>query len=746
MRPLASLLSLVGLIYRKEMLETLRDRRTLIVMVLLPLALYPLIGVGLTQYLTIQQKAQRQRPSTVLVTGERWPRLEQALARAERVQIAKRLPRSTPSEALRGKLVDAVLEIPERVVQRLAAQETVNLAVHYDETRDSSRVALRRVREALETLRRALVKERISAAKLTPTFLKPLELKDSSVASSREVGSYMLARVLPLLVMLMVLLGAFYPAIDLTAGEKERGTLETLLIAPVPRLAVILGKFLVVTTISVATGLLNLTSIGVTLGLGFGEALRAAKLTAEIPWSALAMTLVALLPAAAFFAAIMVAVASLARSFKEAQNLLTPVYLVCMMPAFASQLPGFELDVGTALVPAVNVSLLTRDLIAGDAQLLPMVLALLSTSAYALVALSIGAKIYNSERLLFAGDTPIWRRKRRSKPVAADPPPAGFDVVATDPAPAGSDVVATDPPPAGSDVVATDPPPTGSDVVATDPAPAGSDVVATDPPPAPLSPPGPKAIEAGLLLLFVMALVLLVGVPLQGGDIISGMLVTEWLLIAAPVVLAIRLGGHDLKDVLSLRRPPMLVLIGALMAGVSGWYLVSLYVEHVQQHILPMPKEFLEGMQKALFSGKRPLVVDLAVLAISPAICEELLFRGFILRSSSSLRVPTIVFANAVLFGLFHLSVYRFVSTAVLGGVMTLIAVRSRSIYPAMLFHVLNNSIAIVLGRSMNDEALKKTVEAHGLWPWLPAAVLLFGAGLWLTRRQDVESSRSSEP
>jgi sodium transport system permease protein len=712
----ASLLSLVGLIYRKEMLETLRDRRTLIVMVLLPLALYPLIGVGLTQYISVRQKAQRKRASTVLLGGARWARLEQALERTEGLQLAKTRPSKTPAAALRGKLVDAVVEVPQGIEAKLAARETVALALHYDETRDSSRVARGRVKRALKRLEAALLRERLSAAQLKPAFIEPVTLKHTSIASSREVGSYVLARVLPLLVILMVLLGAFYPAIDLTAGEKERGTLETLLIAPVPRLAVIIGKFLVVTTIAIATGLLNLTSIGVTLGLGFGEALRAAQLTAEIPWSALAMTLVALVPAAAFFAAIMVAVASLARSFKEAQNLLTPVYLVCMMPAFASQLPGFELDVGTALVPAVNVSLLTRDLIAGNAQLLPMLIALISTSAYALIALAIGARIYNSERLLFAGDAPIWRRKRKRKPVAAGPAPADEQGAAR--------------------------PAHAKDGVAAGPAPADEQgaarpALADEELPLHLAPPGPKAIEAGLLLMLVMALVLLVGVPLQGGDIVTGMLVTEWALIAVPVLLAIRFGGHDLKDVLSLRRPSMLVLLGALMAGISGWYLVSLYVEHVQQHLLPMPKEFLEGMQKALFAAKRPLIVDLVVLAISPAICEELLFRGFLLRSSRpTLGAPTLVLLNAMLFGLFHLSIYRFVPTAALGAILTLIALRSGSIYPAMLFHVLNNAVAIVLGRTMSNEAMKKTVEAQGLWPWLPAAVLLFAVGLWLALRR----------
>lgn len=624
---------------------------------------------------------------------------------AARQKIDGKAERARIAALLKGRKVDAVVLVPRRR-QALAAGGTTRLRVFFDETRDTSQLALQRTRRALQAFDEEALSQRLGSQGLPPSFTRPLALAEESVASSQEVGSYLLARILPLLVVLMVLLGAFYPAIDVTAGEKERGTFESLLIAPVPRLSLILGKFLVVMTIAIMTGLLNLFSIGITLGVGFGTALKAAKVAAEIPWSALALTLIAIVPAAAFFAALMVGVASLARSFKEAQNLLTPVYLVCIVPAMAGQLPGFDLDYGTALIPAVNVSLLTRELIAGHLALGPTLLALGATSVYALIALAIAARIYDSERLLFAGERPIWRRRRRRRVLPAQRSRASLDAPARE-----AEATA-----AGE----------GLDSTAQLPS-----VSAAEP---------PQAIEAGLLMLVVMSLTVLVGVPLQGRNLIGGLLVTEWLLIAAPVAAALWLGKHDVRDVLSLRTPSVRVLLGALLAGASAWFLVSLFVEHAQQRVLPMPKELMEGMQKLLFDPKRSLALDVFALAISPAICEELLFRGFLLRTSrATLGLRAAVLLNAVLFGLFHMSVYRFVPTAMLGAVLSLIVLRSGTIWPAMLFHALNNSAAILLGRLLGARATQP--EATPLWPYLPLALVACSLGLWLALGRPRERS-----
>ena len=637
----------VALVYGKEIRETLRDRRTLVVMVLLPLALYPMLGIGLTQWVVGREQARAVEPSRVGLIGLPWQALEGALRRAPGIEL---VAGGSPAEVRRGAL-DALVKVSG--IERLD--------LYVDAARDRSTLAEERLQKALHGFGDELRRERLRAHGLPPSLLQPMRAERHNLASQREVSTQVLAGVLPLVVVLMVLLGAFYPAIDLTAGEKERGTLETLFVTPASRLDLMTGKFLAVATISVATGLLNIVSIGLTAALGFGPALRAAGLGA-VPWAAAAFTLVALVPCALFFAALMLAVASLARSFKEAQNLLTPVYIGCVLPAMASQMPGLELTPFTALVPVANISLLTRDIIAGRIALVPLAIALTATLLYAALALRIAARIYSSERMLFAPD-----QLRRGEKAALRP--------------------------------------------------------------------APEPVEAVLTLLAVMALVLLVGQPLQARSLIGGILVTEWLLIAAPVLVLLRLGRIDVAATLRLHRPGALRLLGALLAGLSAWYLVGVLVERLQERVLPMPPEMLRELQQTLFGSGRPLFVDLAALALSPAICEELLFRGLLLRVSwPALRAPAAVLLNGVLFGMFHLSVYRFASTFLLGALLALIVIRSGSILPAMLFHFLNNGAALVVGRMMARSGSSAAEPA--LTPgWLIAAAVVLAAGLLLVLR-----------
>lgn len=253
-----------------------------------------------------------------------------------------------------------------------------------------------------------------------------------------------------------------------------------------------------------------------------------------------------------------------------------------------------------------------------------------------------------------------------------------------------------------------------------------------DPAPAPRQ-SAPDPVQAALLVLAVMGLILMAGQYLQSIDLIGGLLATEWGMVALPVLLLVWLGRMDPVAVLSLRRAPWRAWVGALAAGLSGWFLVGMLVEGLQQRFMPMPKELMEQLTRALFSQQRPLALDLLALALSPAICEELLFRGVLLRASQTvLRTPALLLLNGVMFGIFHLSIYRFFPTMALGMVLTLIVVRSRSILPAMLFHLLNNTCALLAGRYLG---LAEGADVPLPLLWLSLAAVLFAGGMWLVTR-----------
>lgn len=648
---------LVFLVYVKELRETLRDKRTLLIMVLLPLVLYPVMVLLIGQGLTAESLAHLKATSRVGFDGETWPELEQAVRRADKTERMGRASEAT----LRQKQVDLVVVVGKGVPARFRAGESVTLELLHDRTRERSGVALDRVKKAVAAFGDQTRAIRLKARGLPEGFCRPVTSQPRDIAGSRALGAKILAGALPLLVVLMVLLGAFYPAIDLTAGEKERGTLETLLVAPVRRLDLITGKFLVVATVALVTGFLNMGSIAVSFGLGLRSTIGHEKLPIELPWSALPLTVLALLPAALFYAALMVAVAALARSFKEAQNILTPIYMVCMMPAVVAMLPWVEMSPLLSVVPAVNVALLTREIIAGNLKLGPLLLCLGSSALYTALALRGAASIYESERLLFAPDSLLRRlRGAGARPLSEAPEP----------------------------------------------------------------------IQAAILLLLVMGLVLLVGQPLQAYDLSLGLLVTEWVLIALPCVLLARFGRIEPRTMFSLRRPSGSALVGAALLGLSGWLLVGTLVEAVQQRILPIPKELLEQMEALLFAKERPLVADLVILALSPALCEELLFRGVVLRASfPRLGFVGAILLNGLLFGLFHFSIYRFMPTLLLGVVLAALTLRTGSIIPSMLFHLLNNGCAVLVGHLFGSEqdALETTS-----WPLIVGAALVFGLGLFI--------------
>ena len=205
------------------------------------------------------------------------------------------------------------------------------------------------------------------------------------------------------MILLMVLLGAFYPAIDVTAGERERGTLETVLSAPIPRLHLLLGKVLAVTVLASVSGLLNLVSMSAALVQVVNLAAPATEL--PVPWSRAAATGLVVVPTAFLLAALFVLVGSLARGFKEAQNLLMPVYFLFFAPAMLGAMGELPLSPGLALVPGLNVSLLARDIALGKAGrrhhrwwCWPR------RSPAAVVALLAAARLYVSERFLAAAD------------------------------------------------------------------------------------------------------------------------------------------------------------------------------------------------------------------------------------------------------------------------------------------------------------------------------------------------------
>ncbi|MCA9067303.1 MAG: CPBP family intramembrane metalloprotease, partial [Planctomycetaceae bacterium] len=214
-----------------------------------------------------------------------------------------------------------------------------------------------------------------------------------------DAPKFSLATFVPLMLILMTVTGAVYPAIDLTAGERERGTLEVLVAAPVPRMQLLGAKFVAVLTVAMLTAIVNLIAMLVTLyasgleSLIFGERGLSLIVMGQI--------LALLILFAGFFSAVLLALTSFARSFKEAQAYLIPLMLVALAPGIFSLTPGLKMNGLLAVVPLVNIVLLGRDLLEG--QMVPLLFAgvVISTVLYAVLALSVAARVFGSDAILY---------------------------------------------------------------------------------------------------------------------------------------------------------------------------------------------------------------------------------------------------------------------------------------------------------------------------------------------------------
>ena len=660
-------MSTTWVVFRKELRETLRDRRTLIVMMAIPILLYPVLLIATEQFALLGIRRIEGEASHVAVTGPASDDVIEFLASDEELEL---LDVPEPVEAVRSKFVGAVVvfgPLPE-------GEGTQRATVLYDAADERSQRARTVLARALRNWDDTLLARRLTERGLPTGFADPLAVADSSVARAEELGGYTLGRFLPMLLIIMTLLGTFYPAIDMAAGEKERGTLETLLTAPVPPRQIVVGKFLAVALIGVVAAALNLASMLLTFQTGLFQLGGSLDIEFALPWGSVLLIFVTLIPLAVLFGSLFLGIALRSRSFKEAQTTLTPVYLLVMVPALLPVFPGIGFTVALAVVPVAGLGIFFRELMAGSPALAPSMVAVVTTGLWAWAALAFASASFGREDVLFGvGDAHVAsggglrvRLRRLLGPVSATPSAAqaiGF-------------------------------------------------------------------IAAVAVLFFYM------GFPLQAEWGERGLLLSEWLLLLLPAFLFVRIAGFASRETFFLRRPEGPQVAGALLliAGAMplGWFLAW-----AQGFVLPVPWDMLEGLED-LITAESPsrLLWLLALLALTPAICEEVVFRGVLLAGirgrGSAVRIAVF---NGLVFGVFHISfesVFRFLPTAWLGFILAWAVLSTRSIWVGVLMHFVNNG-SIVLMASI--PALRAWLEDGGEappWVLLPPALLAVAMGVRL--------------
>jgi sodium transport system permease protein len=395
----------IGFVYRKELREWLRDKRTLISTVLVPLLAFPLLMTGISALaIAVIGKAEKEKPTVVIVGGEDSPRILDDLRKLEKIQVVPTTP--DWKERIANKEIRAAIELPEGFQVSLEGAEPKTVKIDYYEGDLKSSFGANHVEKYFKDYRDKIVKERLSAKNLPATLLNPFEIKQENVAPPEKVSGATFGGLIGYMVILLCMTGATYPAIDLTAGEKERGTMETILSSPIARLDLVLGKFFLVLSAALATATLSVISMGLSFGVlgrfkAMGTSSQGSGLELHIGLKSVVAVFAMALPLAVFFSAVLMTIALFAKTYKEAQSYLVPMTFAVVIPAVASLLPGVELTAKLALIPILNTSLVCKEIVAGTYHWNFIALIFASSCVYATAGLFLAVKMFQRESVLF---------------------------------------------------------------------------------------------------------------------------------------------------------------------------------------------------------------------------------------------------------------------------------------------------------------------------------------------------------
>jgi len=390
------------IIAKKEILDITRDRRTMLMMTLLPFLLVPVLLGTIMKIDSSQREKASERHIKICFLGKEYaPELYQSFVDMDKVIIIDQVPLDSINLYLENKFLDAVITVQKNYQLKIDQNSQANIRIQYKGT-DSFDMAKEKIENLLESSKEKIIIDRMKRLNLDQDVVQAYKIEYIDVASTQETFGKIVGVWLPYIFILFGFMGAMYPALDLGSGEKERGTLETILSSPASRLDIVLGKFLVIMLAASVTAFLALA--GLIIGISQisdipPHIMLVVNEMFNLKTLALIMTLV--LPVSAFFSAALLGLSIYASSFKEAQSIAAPLNIAIVFIAVLGTLPGVELNAMTAMMPILNVSLASKDIIAGTMNPLYMVEVYLSLFGLAAISIMLCARAFNNERTLF---------------------------------------------------------------------------------------------------------------------------------------------------------------------------------------------------------------------------------------------------------------------------------------------------------------------------------------------------------
>ncbi|MDE6973018.1 MAG: CPBP family intramembrane metalloprotease [Lachnospiraceae bacterium] len=616
---------------KKEILDILRDKKTLVIMVAVPILLYPAIIIGMVLVMNFMMQS-REGGSYTAAYAERYK------AEALRLQEVYEEKKEELDISL------TFLEVPEKEkgdgkssydvwINFVTDGHGLHIEVEYTSTDSDSSYAENAMEELADIYCEELLEDKLSEKGLTVDFLYPVtyEAKDSVTVS--ESAGMSIGGSIGMMLVVTIMLGAFYPAIDVTTGEKERGTLETLLTLPVTNFQMIMSKYIAVSIFSCITAVLSLLSLGGSVMFLLGSAMAGASEEILHIEPAVFMGWIPLLLLVVIVTALLVTAFSMcfcvfAKSFKEANNYITPVMLVVMFASMTAMIPSMQLDGRTALIPIVNVSLLMKQVLAQQMELTLAGITIGINFCYSVLIIWVLAKIYNSENVLFHDGFQSFRLFEKRSAIKEGTVPGTGDLL--------------------------------------------------------------------LSTVVLLLLILYLGTAVSVRSPFGGTLVNQFLILLTPLF-AVWYMKSDVKTLFSLKIPSGKSVLGGLLLYI-GTYLIMLVAATALSRIFPESTQNVEQAFGEILD--HPFILIILVMAVMPAVGEEIFFRGLLFGGFRHRHGAFWgILLSSLMFGAFHMSIVKLLPTAMLGACFAYIGYCSGSIYIGMFLHFLNNLISMALSK-----------------------------------------------
>jgi len=391
-----------AIIFRKELKDTLRDHRTLVVMILIPLLLFPVL-ISISTHIMMRQhkEAEVKELKLALVLNGNAAGFLDVLKNHDKVSVISDIPEDRFSTAIREEKIDFGLAFAADF-DRVVASRAPGTIRFYLKSSQETDLTSRRIRSILDEYKEQLLSTRLKEMNLDRRVFEVVTVDKHDIVTVKERIGEAIGGFLPYIFVIFCFIGAMYPAIDLAAGEKERGTIETLLATPATRLEIVLGKFSLVFLTGLISAAMSILGLYIALQYttGIPEDLLS-SLVKIIDIRSILLVFSLLIPLCTFFAAILLSISIFAHTFKEAQNIMTPMNILVIVPVFIGLFPGFKLNSVTALIPVLNVSLATREIIAGSIQPLLLLEVFLSLTIFAVISLVFCAHWFQKESVIF---------------------------------------------------------------------------------------------------------------------------------------------------------------------------------------------------------------------------------------------------------------------------------------------------------------------------------------------------------